>query len=63
MGGVSSGRDAYDKIKAGASMVQLYTSLVFQGPPVVDKVKSELIELLKNDGYSNISQAVGKSVT
>lgn len=43
-------------------MVQIYTSLVYHGPPVVDKVKRELIELLKNDGYSNISEAVGKSV-
>lgn len=63
MGGISSGEDAYEKIKAGASMVQLYTSLVYQGPPIVDKVKNELIELLKRDGYNNVSEAVGKSVT
>lgn len=63
VGGISSGTDAYDKIKAGASMIQLYTSLIYQGPPIVNKVKRELTELLKSDGYSNISQAIGKNVT
>lgn len=43
-------------------MVQLYTAMVYQGPLVVDKVKRQLAELVKNDGYGNISQAVGKSV-
>lgn len=43
-------------------MVQLYTSLIYQGPPVVDKVKRELIGLLKKDGYNNVSEAVGKSI-
>ncbi|GJQ74403.1 hypothetical protein Trydic_g21274 [Trypoxylus dichotomus] len=62
VGGVSSGADAYDKIKAGASAVQLYTSLVYEGPPVVEKIKKELAELLELDNYSNISEAVGKNV-
>lgn len=47
VGGVSCGQDAYDKIKAGASLVQLYTALVFKGPPVVSKIKRELKELLE----------------
>ena len=47
VGGVSSGEDAYEKIKAGASLVQLYTALIYQGPPVVDKIKRELEECLK----------------
>uniref|UniRef100_A0A1I7XGN3 DHO_dh domain-containing protein n=1 Tax=Heterorhabditis bacteriophora TaxID=37862 RepID=A0A1I7XGN3_HETBA len=58
-GGVASGADAYEKIKAGASLIQLYSAFVYQGFPVVGKIKRELAELLKNDGYSNISQAVG----
>lgn len=47
VGGIGSGKDAYEKIKAGASLVQLYTALVYQGPPVVGRVRRELEELLK----------------
>lgn len=59
VGGVSSGQDAYDKIRAGASLVQLYTSLTFKGPPVVNKIKRELVELLEKDNLNSISEAVG----
>ncbi|XP_046570792.1 dihydroorotate dehydrogenase (quinone), mitochondrial-like isoform X2 [Haliotis rubra] len=59
VGGISSGVDAYEKIRAGASLLQLYTALVYQGPPVVSRIKRELQELLQSEGYSNISQAVG----
>lgn len=62
VGGVCSGQDAYDKIRAGASLVQLYTALVYEGPPVVKKIKRELGELLVRDGFSNVSQAVGADV-
>ena len=47
MGGISSGKDAYDKIKAGASLVQLYTALTYEGPPVALRVKRELAHLLR----------------
>lgn len=47
VGGIASGQDALDKIRAGASLVQLYTALVYQGPPVVTKIKRELDQLLK----------------
>ena len=47
VGGISSGADAYAKIRAGASLVQIYTSFVFQGPPVVKRIKRELAEELK----------------
>lgn len=47
IGGVASGQDAMDKIRAGASLVQLYTALTYQGPPVVTKIKRELEQLLK----------------
>ncbi|OQR70708.1 dihydroorotate dehydrogenase (quinone) [Tropilaelaps mercedesae] len=59
VGGISSGEDAYTKIKAGASMVQIYTSLVYRGPPVVETIKAELTKCLKDDGYSNVAEAVG----
>lgn len=47
VGGVSSGQEAYKKIRSGASLVQLYTALVYEGPPVVKKIKRELEELLR----------------
>uniref|UniRef100_UPI0037E9237D dihydroorotate dehydrogenase (quinone), mitochondrial n=1 Tax=Semicossyphus pulcher TaxID=241346 RepID=UPI0037E9237D len=59
IGGVASGQDAMDKIRAGASLVQLYTALTFQGPPVVTKIKRELEQLLKEQGFSSVSEAVG----
>nr|XP_023012028.1 dihydroorotate dehydrogenase (quinone), mitochondrial [Leptinotarsa decemlineata] len=60
VGGISTGQDAYEKIKAGACLVQLYTSMVYEGPPVVAKVKRELEQLLKQDGYKNVSEAIGQ---
>jgi dihydroorotate dehydrogenase len=61
-GGVTSGRDAYDKIRAGASLVQLYSALVYQGPGLVARLKRELAECLRADGYSSVTQAVGAAV-
>ena len=59
VGGISCGADAYSKIKAGASLVQIYTALIYQGPPVVSKINRELSELLIADGYSSITEAIG----
>jgi dihydroorotate dehydrogenase len=61
VGGVSSGQDAYDKITAGASLIQLYTSFVYIGPPVAAKINNELEQLLKKNGFSNIKEAVGSA--
>lgn len=61
LGGVDSAEAAYAKIKAGASLVQLFTGLVYEGPGLVKKIKKGLVELLKKDGFENISQAVGAS--
>lgn len=62
VGGVFSGQDAYEKILAGASAVQIYTALIYHGPPVVSKIKTELAELLTKDGYNNVNEAVGKGI-
>lgn len=62
VGGIFSGKDAYDKISAGASLVQLYTSFAFHGPPVVNEIKQELHRLIKANNFSSISEAVGSSV-
>lgn len=59
IGGVANGQDAMDKIRAGASLVQLYTAFAYQGPPVVTKIKRELEQLLKDQGFSSVSEAVG----
>ncbi|NXL37548.1 PYRD dehydrogenase, partial [Glaucidium brasilianum] len=59
VGGVSSGRDALEKIRAGASLVQMYTALVYHGPLVVGMVKRELEELLREQGFKNVMEAVG----
>jgi dihydroorotate dehydrogenase len=60
VGGVFSGADAYEKIRAGATLVQLYTGLVFQGPGLVGRIKQELLTYLARDGFATISDAVGK---
>eukprot|EP00850_Spirogloea_muscicola_P018557 SM000171S03246 [mRNA] locus=s171:200950:204495:+ [translate_table: standard] len=58
-GGISSGEDAYTKIKAGASLIQIYTSLAYEGAGVVPRMKRELAECLYRDGYKTVAEAVG----
>lgn len=62
VGGVSSGEDAYQKVTHGASLVQLYSALAYDGPGLVPRIKSDLAECLRRDGFSNISQAVGSAL-
>jgi len=59
-GGIFNGEDAYKKIKLGASLVQLITGMIYQGPQVISQINIELEELLEEDGYKNISEAIGK---
>ena len=59
MGGTSSALEVYSKIKAGASAVQLYSALIFNGFSLVEKIIKELDILVENDGYENVKQAVG----
>ncbi|MBI3440232.1 MAG: quinone-dependent dihydroorotate dehydrogenase [Proteobacteria bacterium] len=59
VGGVSSAEDAYEKIKAGASLVQLYTALIYQGPSLITRILEGLTDLLQRDGLRHMSQAVG----
>ena len=59
VGGISNGEDAYEKIKAGASAIQIYTALVYEGPSLVKKIKKELAKLLEKDGFKKVSDAVG----
>ena len=59
VGGVADGAQAYGKIRAGASLVQLYTGLVYGGPGLVGQMKRQLIDLLRADGFSSLEEAVG----
>jgi dihydroorotate dehydrogenase len=60
VGGVDSGRGAYEKFLAGANYIQLYTGMVYRGPNIVNMIKKELKELLLKDGVKNFSEIVGK---
>ncbi len=59
VGGVSSGLTAFEKLKCGASLLQLYTGMVYEGPSIVKKIKSELIEILKKEKIKNVGEIVG----
>lgn len=59
VGGIFSAEDAYEKIKRGATLLQLITGMIFQGPQLIGEINHGLAELLKKDGHSNISEAVG----
>ncbi|KAK9936575.1 hypothetical protein M0R45_013409 [Rubus argutus] len=58
-GGISSGEDAYRKIRAGATLVQLYTAFAYGGPALIPQIKAELTECLERDGFKSIIEAVG----
>ena len=60
-GGIASGADAYAKIRAGASLVQLYTALSFHGPSLIGRIKRDLAALLRADGFASIAEAVGSA--
>jgi dihydroorotate dehydrogenase len=59
VGGIASAFDAYQKIRAGACLVQLYTALVFAGPGLVTEIKQGLAELLRAEGFTSVAEAVG----
>jgi len=62
VGGVNSGKSAYEKIIAGASLLQLYTGFVYRGPSTAKDIKKELIQILKKEGIKNIKDAIGKGI-
>jgi dihydroorotate dehydrogenase len=61
-GGVGSGMDAYAKIRAGATLVQVYSAMVYEGPPLIRRIKDELAALLARDGFATVAEAVGADV-
>jgi dihydroorotate dehydrogenase len=59
VGGISSGANVYAKLRAGATLVQLYTALAYHGPSLLGRIKRELLTLLQRDGFAGVTQAVG----
>ena len=62
VGGINSGKSAYEKIIAGASLLQLYTSFIYRGPSTAKNIKKELIQILKAEGINSIKDVVGKGI-
>ena len=62
VGGIDSGKSAYDKICAGASLLQLYTGFIYKGPTVAKDIKKDLIQILKAEGIKNIKDAIGSRI-
>ncbi len=62
VGGIFTAEDAYEKIKAGATAVEIYTGFVYEGPGAIKKINRGLLRLIEQDGFKNISEAVGAEV-
>lgn len=61
VGGIDSGAEAYERIRAGACAVQIYSALVYEGPGLIGEIKQDLARLLKSDGFSSVQEAVGSA--
>jgi dihydroorotate dehydrogenase len=59
VGGIFTAEDAYEKIKAGASAVQIYTGFIYEGPAAVKRINEGLLRLIQRDGHPSISDAIG----
>jgi dihydroorotate dehydrogenase (fumarate) len=63
VGGIFTAQDAYAKIKNGATLVEMVTGLIFQGPQVIGQINRDLAGLIKADGYNNVSEVIGTAVS
>ena len=61
VGGIDSPKAAYERIRAGASLIQLYTGLVYEGPALIKWINKGLVHFLERDGFGSIGEAVGTS--
>ena len=62
VGGVDSGKSAFEKLAAGASAIQLYTGMIYKGPTIVKEIKKELIDEMKEKGFKSIKEVVGSNL-
>jgi dihydroorotate dehydrogenase len=60
VGGIANAQDAWARIRAGASLVQLYSAMVYEGPGIAQAINRGLLSLMRRDGFSSIAEAVGK---
>ena len=58
VGGIQSGHDAYEKLRAGASLVQVYSGMVYRGPGLISKIRDEVAELMLQNGQGNLQEEV-----
>ena len=61
VGGIDSAEEAYRRIKAGASLVQVYTGFIYKGPSLAKRINEGLMEFMNEDGFSNITEAIGSA--
>jgi len=59
VGGIATAEDAWERIRAGASLVQLYSAMVYEGPGIAQRIARGLADRVKREGYANIAEAVG----
>ena len=62
VGGITNAQDAYQKIRSGATLIQLYSALIYQGPFLIYNLKNNLVKLLRRDGFTSIADAIGIDV-
>ncbi len=62
VGGIFTAEEAYKRLKAGASLVQLYSGMIFEGPSMVRKINEEILGLMRKDGFNNISEVIGSDL-
>ena len=62
VGGIATAEDAWERIRAGASLVQLYSAMVYEGPGIARSIAAGLAQLVRRDGFANIGEAVGSEV-
>jgi len=60
VGGIASAQDAWQRIRAGASVVQLYSAMIYEGPGIVRRIVRELEALMRRDGFASVAEAVGR---
>ena len=61
VGGIARAEDAWERIRAGASLVQLYSAMVYEGPGIANTINRGLLRLMRRDGFSSIAEAVGSA--
>ncbi|MDR3178348.1 MAG: dihydroorotate dehydrogenase (quinone), partial [Campylobacteraceae bacterium] len=61
-GGISSAKDAYERMLAGASLIQIYTSFIYEGPKIASSINKGILELMDKDGFYNIKEAIGSKI-